>query len=38
VYPHISKAVNCRCMAFDQKGVLWCGGSAKPVLVSLALK
>ena len=38
VYPHISKPVNCRYMALDQKGVLWCGGSARPVLVRLEVK
>jgi virginiamycin B lyase len=35
VYPHISRPVNCRLMAIDANDVLWCAGSAQPVLVRL---
>ncbi len=35
IYPHISQPVNCRLMAIDANDVLWCAGSATPVLVRL---
>ena len=35
VYPHVSRPVNCRLMAIDASDVLWCAGSAAPVLVRL---
>jgi len=35
VYPHVSRPVNCRLMAIDANDVLWCAGSATPVLVRL---
>lgn len=35
VYPHVSRPVNCRLMAIDTNDVLWCAGSATPVLVRL---
>jgi virginiamycin B lyase len=38
VYPHVSQPVNCRLLAIDANDVLWCAGSATPVLVRLELR
>jgi virginiamycin B lyase len=37
VYPHISQPVNCRLLTIDANDVLWCAGSASPVLVRVEL-
>jgi virginiamycin B lyase len=38
VYPHVSQPVNCRLLAMDANDVLWCAGSATPVLVRLEVR